>query len=207
VNDFYIYAHYKKDTDELFYIGKGKGNRAWNIRDRNIYWSRIVTKHGYYVKIILKDLEESRAFIQEILAIKELKPVANLTLGGYGGNTASNYSEEELENKRKKCSTARKEFWSKKTKEEKELILKNSHKALSKKWADMCPIEKSKEQSRRSKMRKLKKVLCLNNNKIYNSRADAAKDLNLKSTSKISKVATGKATHYKKYKFQYITSE
>ena len=83
---FYVYAHYILDTDEIFYIGKGCGNRVGHKRGRNKLWKNIVNKHKYKVKILIDNLEESDAFIQEILAIKEFNPRANLTKGGEGSS-------------------------------------------------------------------------------------------------------------------------
>ena len=79
MSDFYVYAHYTIDTDELFYIGKGKGRRHLQKAGRNIVWKNIVNKHGFKSEILLKNIDESDAFIQEILAIREFDPRANLT--------------------------------------------------------------------------------------------------------------------------------
>jgi hypothetical protein len=81
---YYVYGHYTKDTDSLFYIGKGSRNRAWYFKGRNNLWNKIVTKHGIVVKILVAELTPENAAIQEILAIKELKPRANFTKGGDG---------------------------------------------------------------------------------------------------------------------------
>jgi len=53
-NDYYVYAHIRNDTDSVFYIGKGRGNRAYSKR-RNKHWSNIVNKCGGYKARILKD--------------------------------------------------------------------------------------------------------------------------------------------------------
>lgn len=51
---WYIYGHWTKDTNELFYIGVGKDNRAWDrgSSGRNQYWKNIVNKRDYSVEII-----------------------------------------------------------------------------------------------------------------------------------------------------------
>lgn len=82
--DFYVYAHYTLDTNELFYIGKGRNKRAYRKTGRNKIWQSINKKHGHRVCILIDNLSESDALIQEILAIKEFNPRANLTKGGEG---------------------------------------------------------------------------------------------------------------------------
>lgn len=85
-NIYYIYIHRRLDTNEIFYVGKGKNNRAYSKKNRNNYWKNI-TKDGYLVEILHKDLSESDAYLKEIELIENLKPVTNLTKGGEGGNT------------------------------------------------------------------------------------------------------------------------
>ena len=63
-NRFYVYGHFTKDTDELFYIGKGAGNRAWHTSERSISWNRVSEK-GYTVKILIDKLTEEDALVLE----------------------------------------------------------------------------------------------------------------------------------------------
>lgn len=60
---YYVYGHYTKDTNILFYIGvgtilsksdkeKSKYSRAYHFKNRNIFWNNVVNKHGVIVKII-----------------------------------------------------------------------------------------------------------------------------------------------------------
>lgn len=81
---YYVYGHLRKDTNDIFYIGKGCGKRAWVKSKRNKYWKNIVNKTDFDVVIIEKGLTEIEAFALEIEKINELKPVANLTSGGEG---------------------------------------------------------------------------------------------------------------------------
>lgn len=95
---YYIYLHRRLDTNEVFYVGKGKNNRAYSKANRNKYWINIVDKVGYSIEILYKNLLESDAFKKEIEMIKMLSPVANLTKGGEGGNTFELLSDIDKNN-------------------------------------------------------------------------------------------------------------
>lgn len=94
-NKFYVYAHYRADTDEIFYIGKGSGNRAYEKKKsdgRSEWWHRIVNKYGYTVKLLHENLSEVEALKKERELIQQYGrkdistgPLINLTDGGEGG--------------------------------------------------------------------------------------------------------------------------
>jgi len=90
-DNFYIYAHRRNDTGQRFYIGKGRGGRAWRVYDRGVLWKRVANKHGYTVEIVATGLDESAAFLKEISLIAfhgrvDLRTgsLVNLTDGGEG---------------------------------------------------------------------------------------------------------------------------
>lgn len=96
MNEFYVYAHYKPSTDVPFYIGKGKGKRAWKITGRNEHWGRTVNKYGFEVKILYSNLSEKEAFEKEIELIETYKEynLTNMTNGGEG-NTGYKFTEQQ----------------------------------------------------------------------------------------------------------------
>lgn len=63
--DFYVYLHRKKTTMEVFYVGKGTGNRAWTRHGRSLFWKRVVEKHDFTVEIVIAGLQEWFAFEYE----------------------------------------------------------------------------------------------------------------------------------------------
>ena len=94
---YYVYKHHTKDTNELFYIGKGKGQRAFEASgSRNKLWKNIVNKHGYLVEFIKENLTEEEALQIEKEAIELYKPRANFSVGGRGGATGYKHTQESL---------------------------------------------------------------------------------------------------------------
>lgn len=85
---FYTYAHYKSDNS-VFYIGKGRGRRAWSKTNRNPHWRHIVEKHGAHkVEILAYWPTEQEAFEHEKFLIWCFRDMgysmANITDGGEG---------------------------------------------------------------------------------------------------------------------------
>jgi len=93
---FYIYQHRKADTNEIFYVGKGKGTRLNHTKGRNDYWHRVVKKHGFVAEYIAQNLDEELAFLAEMECIDAYRrrgiQLVNATDGGEG---ASGYKHTE----------------------------------------------------------------------------------------------------------------
>jgi hypothetical protein len=84
---FFTYAHYTKDDNRLFYIGKGSGKRHLKSENRNRHWHRIVAKHGGFEAVILAVWEtEQEALDHEEFLIDTFRTqgarLANITSGG-----------------------------------------------------------------------------------------------------------------------------
>lgn len=95
--EYYVYAHYRKTTGKIFYVGISKTeNRIYDKYDRNDIWKKIVKKHGFTYKKLKTDLTFKEACDQEILLIYILGRIkyggllANLTEGGEGTKGISN---------------------------------------------------------------------------------------------------------------------
>lgn len=88
MNNYYLYYHYTLDTNELFYIGRGKGRRAIATAPRNVWWKRKVAKHGFRSELILIELTTKEANFWEIEMIRFHRErgdiLVNLTSGGEG---------------------------------------------------------------------------------------------------------------------------
>lgn len=106
MNDFYVYLHRRKTDNKVFYVGKGRGNRAKIKNGRNSKWKNVVNKHGYTIEIVFDNLDEETAFAIEKDTILEFRyfgyDLCNFTSGGEG-STGMIMSEES----RRKISIAK----------------------------------------------------------------------------------------------------
>ena len=92
------YAHYRNDTKQIFYIGKGSGNRPFNTSNRSKYWKSVAEKHGHSVEILAQWNNENDAFLHEEFLIFYFKdaghPLVNASSGGRGGSTGATRTQE-----------------------------------------------------------------------------------------------------------------
>lgn len=57
MDEFYVYTHTKIGESIPFYVGKGKGNRAYVKSNRSVWWKRVAAK-GYQVRFVVTGVEE-----------------------------------------------------------------------------------------------------------------------------------------------------
>jgi len=105
MNLFYVYAYLREDGTP-YYIGKGRGRRAYNQSDRAILPPKDKTR----IKILLDNLTEEQAFVNEIDYIKwygrknnDTGILRNLTNGGEGpsGMIHSEETKKRMSEKQK----------------------------------------------------------------------------------------------------------
>jgi hypothetical protein len=100
MNIFYVYEHWRLDTDTCFYVGKGKGGRAYS-KQRNGLWKNIVAKlersgFAFEIKIVASGLSEREAYDLEKERIAfwlDKVSLCNFTSGGEGW-AGGKHSEE-----------------------------------------------------------------------------------------------------------------
>ena len=92
----YVYLHRRNDTEKVFYIGKGSGQRAWQKTRRNPHWTAVENKAGRCVEIVKRGLTDEEAFALETKLIEQhggVENLTNMTEGGEGGYTNADNSE------------------------------------------------------------------------------------------------------------------
>lgn len=83
---FYVYLHRRATDGRVFYVGKGKGNRAERTDSRNAHWRNIVAKHGFIIEFVVVDVQEWYAIEvdREQIAYYGRESLCNMTDGGEG---------------------------------------------------------------------------------------------------------------------------
>lgn len=123
-NKFYVYEHWRPDKGVCFYVGKGHGKRAWDMKNmRNLHHRAVTSKltaMGYAVdvRIVMKDMEEESSLDLEIerIAYYGMDNLTNMTGGGDG---LKNPSQET----RKKISESQKRRYKENPEERKKMSL------------------------------------------------------------------------------------
>lgn len=120
---YYVYVWFRTDKNEVFYVGKGKGNRSHDMGMRNRHFLNVVNKVGMDNIVILKleeNLEEQEAYEREKYYIAFYESLGhNLTNKTKGGEGSSDwYSRLTEEEKQRHREISAKAFTGKKHSEE-----------------------------------------------------------------------------------------
>lgn len=99
--EFDIYEWYRIDTGEIFYVGKGKGTRYTQKKNRSKMFRDYINKYNCYRRIVKYFNTEEDAYKAEYERIKYLQSigqcVCNQNQGGYGG-VSTVWTQEMREN-------------------------------------------------------------------------------------------------------------
>ena len=192
---FYIYVHIRLDNNTVFYVGKGTGNRAYNMsRGEGTHHDNICKACDCKAVIIKNNLTESQAFRLERKMIEyyvhtlgygidiegysnydhKLPHLTNMSWGGEGssGYKHSEETKREMSEKRK-CENNH--FYG----------MHHSEEAKRK----MSEKKKGKPSNNRIK------VICMTTGETFDSIKEAAIHYNILSSSKICDCCKGKRKH------------
>ena len=100
MKQYYVYEWYILDTNEVFYVGKGKDNRVSSLRGRNKFFNDMHSSHECGYRIVKNNLSEKEAFDFEIYLIKHYRdnfPNYRLTNQTDGGEGISGYKMSDKE--------------------------------------------------------------------------------------------------------------
>ena len=98
---FYAYEHIRIDTNQIFYVGKGSGDRLNVTQNRNKHWNSVVKKAGgFFARKTIEDVDEEFIFLVESETIDILKKrgvkLTNLTSGGEGSANPSEETRQKM---------------------------------------------------------------------------------------------------------------
>jgi hypothetical protein len=204
---FYVYEHWRLDRDECFYVGKGKGGRAFNLSNRNSHHKAIVGKlsregSGMEVRMVSTGITEDAAFKLEVERIAFWREIgvdlANHSNGGEG-KTGPHSIEHRL--KISKSNTGNKI-----TQKQKDAVsISNKRRKGNKMPPRSAEHIKALSASLIGRSAPNKKMVqCLSDGIVFKSATSAAKNYGLRGPSTISDVCNGKRKHTKGLVFSYI---
>lgn len=218
MGEYYIYEWYIVDTNFVFYVGKGKGNRYKNTKHRNKIFSNIVNSNNCESRIVVQNLSEEQAYSVEKDFIKKYREIgfctANIADGGEGckGTKLSDetkrihsknskerwrnekFRQKQIEIRRDKNGPYQsKEFKAKISK----LVSGENNPNYGHKWTQEQKDSLSMKQSESgryvgSKNPNAHPVMCVETGEIFSCVLDACKKYNTKNQTSISAVLSGR---------------
>lgn len=213
---YYVYAHLKP-SGEIFYVGKGSGERLTLTSNRSEFWKRTAQKNGFSAIKLLENLTEKEAFEKEIELIAEYKAKGlckvNISLGGDGVKVKKRWWNKAIS----KALKGRTGATGKESKSYKDFIPKNELFALyieqelrTPEIAKMYGVSIATVATRLAEFgipirpagRQPIKIRCLNDGKVFQSISAAAAYYKV-FRENIKKVLQGKYKHTKKLRFIY----
>jgi hypothetical protein len=178
---FYVYVHKRADTNQVFYVGKGKGKRAFQVARKSSDWKRVVSSYGYRAEFLVSGIDEEFAFFAEQEAIdvyrKRGAPLTNITDGGRGVKGLKHKEETKRLISTKSAENNPRYWLGKKMSDTHRQKLSESHKG---KLQTEEQRRKTSETLRANPHKNKKPVICTNTGVEYPSATRAAEILGVK---------------------------
>lgn len=202
--NFYTYLHRTKDTNEVFYVGKGKNNRATDKNNRNVWWHRKVNKHGYVVEIVAYWPTEAEALQHEFFLIQCFEAM-NVTLTNIFKALGKERNNKKMSPEScKNYSEARKKWWALVSPEDRRKQLERLRKInLGSTMSDERKKALSVLKTGRPNPKTWKPVVCVTTGEVFKSVSEAAIKT-LCDPAHVVKCCKGKLKTTKGLGFQYV---
>ena len=194
MNNYYIYAHFTKDTNECFYIGSsGVPTRMYSTKgiSRNVKWHEINEKHGYEAFVILDGLTAPEALAEECRLQVLNQPRACLYYGKGKGHKKSEETKLKIGN------ANRGRVHSEETRAKVSEANKGNKKSLGNKHSEESKAKMSEATKGSNNPRAKKVVNCIG--EIFNTCLEAAQAYNLKSNAGVVNACKGNCKSAGKY--------
>jgi hypothetical protein len=205
MNRFYVYLH-KDKNNNIRYVGKGCGRRAYKCTGRSAYWKNVFKYRNPEVVIYKTNLTAQEALDLEYKVHKYLNnryKLCNLKEGGGVGFKFSDLSRSAMSKAKKSAPVNPKCIEAMRTanrgkKRDPEIVKKVADAKRGKKNKTSPSVEHRRKKGRA--------FICLNNGKVYYTTLEAAVDLNLNRNS-IGKCVNGDRRCLYGYFFKLLKGE
>ena len=216
---YYVYEWYIEDTNEIFYVGKGTGNRVTSMKNRNSYFKNIRKKYKCNYRILKYFQNENDAYNYELKIGLELKEIGQAKACYVLGNSKKFIDDSVLEKMKKTAFKKERTPWNKGKKMSVEYKEKCRKRTLGTKQSEETKKKRSqslknhivtKEAREKIGLSKMKPIILVNietkEEKTYNQISNLAKELNVCQSSLCRPLKSGKI-YKNKYIIKYANTE
>lgn len=216
---YYVYEWYIEETNEIFYVGKGTGNRVTSMKNRNSYFKNIRKKYKCNYRILKYFKNENDAYNYELKRGLELKEIGQAKACYVLGNFKKFIDDSVLEKMKKTSFKKDRTPWNKGKKMSDEYKQKCRERVLGTKQSEETRRKRSnslknhivtKEAREKIGLSKMKPIILINLDTkeeiVYKKISNLAKELNICQSSLCRPLKSGKI-YKNKYIIKYANTE
>ena len=195
-NIYYVYEWIRLDTNEPFYVGKGKNDRCYKLtRGNNCHFNNIVKTIPVAVNILHDNLDEKTAYDLECYYIWQYRDVigydmCNVSDGGEG--SSSRIGKHRTNEEKNKISRSMSNYRKNMTENERIIRNKKISKAMKERTLSDKHKESLKEAMKGKNNGRAVSVICLTTKKIFFTMSEGADEYGIKNISNIFECCKGK---------------
>ena len=216
---YYVYEWFIEETNEIFYVGKGTGNRVTSMKNRNNYFKNIRKKYKCNYRILKYFQNENDAYNYELKRGIELKEIGQAKACYVLGNFKKFIDDSVLEKMKKTSFKKDRTPWNKGKKMSDEYKQKCRERVLGTKQSEETRRKRSnslknhivtKEAREKIGLSKMKPIILINLDTkeeiVYKKISNLAKELNICQSSLCRPLKSGKI-YKNKYIIKYANTE